>query len=87
MDDALVFAHFAGLLSNPIQGTNTRMIWSPLEDTSSNYPMEYNLKMNKLVNNYSQKISSGKYKELSCCAKSKTRRNGIFKRITKFWGY
>ena len=63
LDDALVFAHFAGLLSNPIQGTNTRMIWSPLEDISSNYPMEYNLKMNKLVNDYSQKISSEKLRK------------------------
>lgn len=52
LDDALVFAHFAGLLSNPIQGTNTRMIWHPLENISPNYSMEYNLKMNKLVNDY-----------------------------------
>lgn len=58
LDDVLVFAHFAGLLSNPIQGTNNRMIWSPLEDVSSNYSTEYNLKMNKLVNDYLQKISS-----------------------------
>ena len=56
-DDALVFAHFAGLLSNPIQGTNMRMIWSSLEDVSSNYSTEYNLKMDELVHNLSSRLN------------------------------
>lgn len=56
-DDALVFAHFAGLLSNPIQGTNTCMIWSSLEDVSSNYSIEYNLKMDELAHNLSSRLN------------------------------
>ena len=56
-DDALVFAHFAGLLSNPIQGTNMCMIWSSLEDVSSNYSTEYNLKMDELVHNLSSRLN------------------------------
>lgn len=53
LDDALLFAHFAGLLSNPIQGTNIRKIWSALEDVSSDYSKEHNLKMSKLAHNLS----------------------------------
>ena len=56
-DDALVFAHFAGLLSNPIQGTNMRMIWSALKDVSSNYSTEYNLKMDELAHNLSSRLN------------------------------
>ena len=56
-DDALVFAHFVGLLSNPIQGTNMCMIWSSLEDVSSNYSTEYNLKMDELAHNLSSRLN------------------------------
>lgn len=56
-DNALVFAHFVGLLSNPIQGTNTCMIWSFLEDVSSSYSTEYNLKTDELAHNLSSRLN------------------------------
>ena len=58
LDDALLFAHFAGLLSNPIQGTNMRMIWSALENVSSNYSIKYNSMTNKLAYNISSKLNA-----------------------------
>ena len=57
LDDALLFAHFAGLLSNPIQGTNIRMIWSALEDVSSNYSIKHNSVINKLAYNISSRLN------------------------------
>lgn len=58
LDAALLFAHFAGLLSNPIQGTNMRMIWSALENVSSNYSIKYNSMTNKLAYNISSKLNA-----------------------------
>lgn len=58
LDDALLFAHFAGLLSNPIQGTNIRMIWSALEDVSSNYSIKHNSVINKLAYNISSRLNT-----------------------------
>ena len=52
------YLHFAGLLSNPIQGTNIRMIWSALEDVSSNYSIKYNYVINKLAQNISHKLNA-----------------------------
>ena len=58
LDDALLFAHFAGLLSNSIQGTNMRMIWSALEDVSSNQSIKYNSVINKLARNISNRLNT-----------------------------
>ena len=57
LDDALLLAHFAGLLSNPIQGTNIRMIWTALEDVSSNYSIKHNSVINKLAYNISSRLN------------------------------
>ena len=57
LDDELLFAHFAGLLSNPIQGTNIRMIWFALEDVSSNYSIKHNSVINKLAYNISSRLN------------------------------
>ncbi len=57
LNDALLFVHFDGLLSNPIQGTNIRMIWSALEDVSSNYSIKHNSVINKLAYNISSRLN------------------------------
>lgn len=47
LDDALLFAQFIGMLSNPIQGTNVRITWG--KEIDGLYSEEYVTKMNSLV--------------------------------------
>lgn len=63
LDDALLFAQFLGLLSNPIQGTTERVIWRNNFAQCTNYPEEYINKMNELVNEYKLKFCTSKFEK------------------------
>lgn len=49
IDEGLQFAKFIGILSNPIQGSNERVIFSNSIAELKDYPEEYKIKMNDLV--------------------------------------
>lgn len=49
LDDALLFAYHLGMLSNPIQGTDTRVIFKNELGKLFTYSEEYAIKMNSLV--------------------------------------